>query len=278
MTHTLFSAPTFLRSLLLAGALCLVCAAHASAESGLILPYPSEFGVIPASTYDDQAHRIGAASIEVQRNQETGHILLEVTSGSDEGARNTLSAELEEIEHEGKRKLRVIYERSQSFNPKGKPLVILEIDHRKREASCTPPGKSRKYAKVVQLEDQDRVANVPLHLLFDPLVRGEIDSMDVQVFFCLGGPRVLNFQAVAENVPAPKGSQGPGIREVRYAAAGGSLLSWVAKKLGPTIYFWFRNEEPYRYMAHYLPLYSGGPEVYVVREGVDPTLVIRDRN
>jgi hypothetical protein len=270
------SRSTTLRSLLLACGLLLLWTAPAFAKSALIFPYPREFGVIPASTYNDAGKRIGDASINVEKTED-GKVVLTATSGQEGGAGNTLSATLEVIDVAGKPALRVLYERSQSFDPKGKPLVVLEVDHEKREASCTPPGKNREHAKIVTLEDQDRVANVPLHLLFRPLVEGEIDEIDVNVFFCLGGPRILNFRATARDIGPAPGSNGNEIREVSYAAAGGSLISWVAKKLGPTIYFWFEGKRPSKYMAHYLPLYSGGPEVYVVREGVDPTLVIRER-
>ncbi len=275
MAKSILTQSSLRRVLLLVLGLTVLLAARSSAESALLIPYPRELGVIPASTYDDSGKRIGDASIEL-RKSDIGGLVLEVESGSQDGAGNKLSAELEVIEVEGERRLRLLKERSQSFDPEGKPLVLLEIDHRSGEASCTPSGKSRKHAKVVKLPQVDRVANVPLHLLFEPLVHREIDHLDVQVFFCLGGPRILNFRATAKDLPQPEASPGPGIRQVSYSAAGGSLISWVAKHIGPTIYFWFRDETPYPYMGHYLPLYSGGPEVYIIREGIEPSLVIRD--
>ena len=42
----------------------------------------------------------------------------------------------------------------------------------------------------------------------------------------------------------------------------------VAQNFIPKLSFWFDPEAPHRWMAHRLPLYGKGPEVFVVRDGV----------
>ena len=45
--------------------------------------------------------------------------------------------------------------------------------------------------------------------------------------------------------------------------------------LVPQLAMWFEAEAPYRWMGHRIPLYGGGPDVFVVREGV-PTRWLGD--
>jgi hypothetical protein len=143
-------------------------------------------------------------------------------------------------------------------------LVVLRIDHRKRTGSCTMPtsnGELRR--KSLELPEHDRVVNVPLMLLFQPLARGEAETTNFQLFLCRGGPRLLNVEA---RVSAPDASK-PHLREVVYGPDFG-LFSDLAGGLLPSFSFWFDERAPHRWMAHKLPLYSKGPEVFVVREGV----------
>jgi hypothetical protein len=42
----------------------------------------------------------------------------------------------------------------------------------------------------------------------------------------------------------------------------------VAQRFVPKLSFWFHPDEPHRWIAHRLPLYGKGPEVFVVRDGV----------
>ena len=79
--------------------------------------------------------------------------------------------------------------------------------------------------------------------------------------------KLLDFQAwVAE----PPSHGGP--IEIRYAPELG-LLSPLASQLVPKLSFWFDARAPYGWVAHRLPLYTGGPEVLVVREGT-PTAML----
>ena len=46
------------------------------------------------------------------------------------------------------------------------------------------------------------------------------------------------------------------------------IATLVARSFVPKLSFWFDAAEPHQWMAHRLPLYGDGPEVYVVRDGV----------
>jgi hypothetical protein len=44
--------------------------------------------------------------------------------------------------------------------------------------------------------------------------------------------------------------------------------------MAPKLSFWFGREAPHPWVAHRLPLYSGGPEVFVVRGDVSSTALL----
>lgn len=242
----------------------------AAAESLFHIPYPKEIGVISAKTYDEAGIRVGDAFLSIER-LEGGRVKLKVQSGYESGAQQWLEAELAPIEGAEKPMLRLLRERSQSFDPEGKPLVILEIDHVAGTASCTPPGDKQK-ASTIDLPKPDRVANVPLNLLFAPLVEGKIERLETQVFFCLGGARVMRFAGRAVDTPGER--DGSGMRKIIYQPNVSKMFNWAAKALAPKILFWFDAENQNRYLAHRLPLYSKGPIVYVVRDGVSVAAII----
>ena len=250
-------------------------ASQAKAESALQLPYPdpASFGDFTAATYDDAGQRVGDASIQLKR-LENGHVTLRLRSGFDKGARIELDSELEPIEAGETPNLRILRERSQSFDPKGKPLVILLIDHEKGEASCTPPEGVKGKASVLALPSPDRVVNVPLNLLFQPLALGEVDSVETQAFFCLGGARMLGFTGRLAKGQGTLDREGRRIREVRYGPDGKNFMSWAAKAFAPKISFWLDVNRRGIYVAHRMPLYSGGPVVYVILDGVEPSSVL----
>ena len=60
--------------------------------------------------------------------------------------------------------------------------------------------------------------------------------------------------------------------EIRYAPELG-LLSPLARQLVPKLSFWFDPRAPYGWIAHRLPLYTGGPEVLVVRQGISTAML-----
>jgi hypothetical protein len=74
---------------------------------------------------------------------------------------------------------------------------------------------------------------------------------------------MMDFEAWVE-----KDNQSARPIEVRYGPDFGSVVSMVARSFAPRLSFWFDADEPHGWMGHRLPLYSGGPEVIVVREGV----------
>lgn len=250
-------------------------ATAASGESALQLPYPplEAFGVTPASTYDEAGRRVGGARVQLERLA-NDHVAVHLRSGFDGGARIALDAELEPIDIDGRRMLRILHERSQSHDPEGKPLVVLEVDHVKGVASCTPPEGDEGSSSQLELPAPDRVVNVPLNLLFQPLANGDADRVETQAFFCLGGARVMGFTgklASPRKVGEPNSRQ---LREVRYGPDGKGLLSWAARPFAPKISFWMDAANNGSYVAHRMPLYSRGPVVYVIADGVDPEAVI----
>jgi hypothetical protein len=249
----------------------------AYSESSLVVDYPLNHGVIPAATYNVAGKRVGEASI-VTRILENGNVVMNVKSGFEGGASNELHAELELVPTKSNPRLRILSQRSQSFDPKGEPLIILEIDHAKGEATCTPPDGNRKKTRVVPIKGKDRVANVPLSMVFQPLTLGQTDRLDLQVFFCLGGPRLIGFTAKKADIGEPKRPGGPRLQKITYRPDGKGLLSWVAARSDVAIEFWFDPEEPGRYVAHKMPLYSGGPNVFVVRDGYTPADLVRLEN
>jgi len=128
----------------------------------------------------------------------------------------------------------------------------------------------------IQLPQLDRVANVALTLLFQPLVVGQTPSTAFQLFLCEGGARLMDFEAhVARR---DTGAHGPGsLVEVRYRPDLGPIGSFVAEHLIPQLSFWFDPTSATPWLAYRLPLYSKGPEVMVVRDGV-PTRWLTDEN
>jgi hypothetical protein len=59
------------------------------------------------------------------------------------------------------------------------------------------------------------------------------------------------------------------IIEVRYRPEFGRLISFVAAALTPNLSFWYDANAGGSYLAHRMPLFSKGPEVLVIREGVE---------
>jgi hypothetical protein len=240
----------------------------AGAESALRMEYPASFGAIPAATYDTESHRVGEAHLVIE-HQDDGNVRLFSESGITGGARTIATAELAP-EPDG-RWLRLLLQESRTFEADGAPRGLLRIDHRSRTGSCTPlsnGGGSEAETRTLELPEQDRVANVPMNLFFLPLVRGDAERLDFQLFLCGGGPRLVDFEAT--RVPA-NGSQGPQeVVEVRYGPHLGPILSLVAPGFLPRLSFWFDRAQPHRWLAHRLPLYSSGPEVLVIRDGVPP--------
>ena len=141
----------------------LLPARAARAESELRLSYPEVFGTVPASTYDTNRHRVGAAYLVIEK-LENQDVRIFAESGFDGGARNVASALLEPSSD--RRTLTPVLQESKTFRGDGSLRSTLSIDHRTRVASC---GKSNGHGMALERIDlpvQDRVANVALTLLF----------------------------------------------------------------------------------------------------------------
>jgi hypothetical protein len=231
------------------------------AESDLLMDYPGVFGPIPASTYDVDRKQVGKARLVIE-NLGNGNVRISSESGFTGGARTIASAEL--VPAEDGHKLRPVLQESRSVDPEGNALGTLSIDHVKGIASCrNPDGETRE---KIPLPSNDRVANVPLNLLFLPLVRHEKEEIAFQFFMCGGRAHFMDF--VANLAPSSRNGKPPQkFVEVRYAPDFG-IATLVAQNFVPKLSFWFDPEAPHRWMAHRLPLYGKGPEVFVVRDGV----------
>ena len=253
-------------------AVAALAASGARAESALRLPYPEAFGTVPAATYDTSRMRVGDAHLVIEKLADQG-VRIFAESGFDGGARNVATAVLEPSP-DG-HSLQPVLQESRTFRGDGSLRGTLSIDHRTRTATCGRAQGDAMTTERIELPASDRVANVALTLLFEPLVRGDAASMAFQMFLCEGGARLMAFEAHVERRDA--GPHGPGsLVEVRYRPDLGPIGSFVAEHLIPRLSFWFDPTVATPWLAYRLPLYSKGPEVIVVRDGVPPRWLTDD--
>jgi hypothetical protein len=247
--------------LALAVALAAIAPSPASrADSRLRLPYPEFFGDVPAATYDDSRERVGGAQLRIEQ-LESGNVRILSRSGIEDGAHTIAFAEMTPVD--SGRSLEIVLQESRSVDPAGVSLGVMRIDHRKGVATCSGGAAGDVETVEFSLPAGDRVANVPLNLLFLPLVRGDREELTFQIFLCRGGPRLMDFHARVVPVPDASGE----LIEVRYGPDFG-FLSTLASGLIPHLSVWFDPRSPHSWAAHRLPLYSKGPEVFVIRDGV----------
>ena len=260
------------RSCLLALAALLISAEPVWADSGLMLPYPVSFGTIPAATFDAGRQRVGDANLRIEKREDgTVHIFAE--SGVDGGARTVATATLTPIGDTNL--LRPIFQQSRSFGADNEPLGVMNIDHTTGEAICSRPGSDGEgmHTQRVPLPARDRIANVPLNLLFDPLVRGDVSKVDFQILLCRADAKLVDFQAkVVRRQDGSDGSEH--LVEVRYGPDFGSVFSVLANAIVPRLSFWFDPASPSPWIAHRMPLYADGPEVFVVRQGIETNTLL----
>ncbi len=230
----------------------------AGAESTFRLAYPDTFGRLPAATYDEAGERIGGADLVIEQLS-SGRVRVRVRSESIGlgGAHTVALAELAPIGSD--RSLRVLFEESRSLDSEGNDLGTLTLDHVRRVARCQDPDG--EILAELELPEDDRVVNVPMNLFFQPLVRGERESLEFQIFLCRPNARLIDFKAWT----VKRGNDAP--IEVRYGPDFG-IASALARQMAPKLSFWFEARAPYAWVAHRVPLYSGGPEVLVVRDDV----------
>jgi hypothetical protein len=257
---------TPLRSPLLLTLLLIGAGAPASAESLFLLAYPKQFGPVPAATYDDAGAKIGGANLSIEELP-SGHVRLQTDSGQRHGARTVATAELAPVVPG--ESLRLVAQESRSLDENGRAMGVLSVDHVAGVARCRD-GSGDTISEVALPQD-DRVVNVPLNLFFLPLVRGETQSLAFQLFLCRPDARLMDFEAWIEG--GEPGGGGP--IEIRYAPDFG-MASMIARSMAPRLSVWFDPTSPHTWRGHRLPLYSGGPEVMVVRDDVTSVSLVED--
>jgi len=242
------------------------------ADSELMLPYPVIFGTIPAATFDEGRQRVGDANLRIEK-LEDGNVRILAESGVDGGARTVATATLAPIANSNL--LQPIYQQSRSFDANNDALGVMHIDHRTSEATCSFPREEGGGMRThrLPLPKHDRVANVPLHLLFQPLIKGDAATVDFQILLCRSHARLLDFQArvVSRNDGANESER---LVEVRYSPDLGSVFSLLAGVIVPRLSFWFDPAAPSPWIAHRMPLYADGPEVFVVRQGIETNILL----
>ena len=240
----------------------------AQAESELILPMPAEFGAIPALTFDLDGKQRGTATLSIDRIDEN-RALVRGAAALESGGRTRFQAELAILE--GESGLQLLQQESQSHNQQGESMGLLHVDHAKGIATCTPPPRSERQPVVVKLGEHDRVANIGLSLLFQPLAAGSVQKVLFQILLCRDDPQVLDFEAIVVARSAPEADRK--LVKILYQPDFGALLSWIAQAVVPDLFFWFDVTKQPFYLAHEMPLFASGPEIRIVREGVTPELL-----
>lgn len=265
--------PSARRRVLAAGSIVLGLAmlanGSARAESLIRLPLLDDAPGLAATTFDSAGHAVGRSSFRVEELA-AGLRRLKIEMAVDAGGQNVSEATLAPVPTGANvaaaGALRLVEERSQSTRSDGVRLDLLVIDHVAGRASCIPDRGGPAAAKHVDLPDPDRVVNVPMQLLFQPLVRGEVEEVRFQIVLCTDGPKLQDMIAVL----GPRFERdGREVAEVRYGPDLGSTVAFFASRLLPSFSFWFDAKDG-AYLGHRMPLHRKGPEVVLVRAGLTP--------
>ncbi len=238
----------------------------AQAESSLRLPLPSVLGQIPSATYDEGGHKIGAARLDVMQLP-NGNTYMMASSGISGGEAMVLSTELEPVD--GGSVLRPRWQMSHSWDKQGRSLGIMFIDHEKGDAFCSHEEGNPAPPDVLPIPQPDRVAHVPLNLLFLPLAKGDTEEIKFEFLLCALGPRFVGAKATVAHREPPKDGDDP-LVEVRYELDLNPVLAAIARPFMPRFAFWFDPLARDPWVAHRMPLASKGPAVLIVRSGVSP--------
>lgn len=232
----------------------------ASAESALRLSLPEEYGTITANTYDEDGNAVGNARLAITSNED-GNTVLEGEAGITQSALTTYSIVLEPTKHS---KLKPLLQKSHSIDVEGNSLGMLTINHVEGFASCSSSESDpKKKIRTLKLPSIDLVSNIPLSLLFRPLVEGKEKEISFQIFLCRPKPRLIH--AKAKVVRSKKNAKG--IVEVQYTISLGNLLNRVASPFLPKLSVWFDPKISNMWVGHRIPLYTQGPTVTVLRSG-----------
>lgn len=256
------------------------------AESMVVLEAPGDFEDIRATTFDKKGHAVGNSSFEITTD-EAGVHRMTVTMAVEGGGRNVSEAILAPIAGAvtgsrngdqalvsggSTRTFRLVEEQSQATRADGVSLDFLVIDHAKGRVSCYPPDRDLTKGRHIDLPEDDRVVNVPMQLLFLPLVSGEVKAVRFQIALCRDGPVLHKMVAVR----GPKSVRDDReIVEIRYGPDLGNAFAWLASRVLPKFSFWF-NARDNSYVGHRMPLHRKGPEILLVRHGLTPLDIERD--
>ena len=233
---------------------------NASGESALRLNLPEKYETINANTYDEDGNAVGGARLVITSNED-GNTVLEGTAGITHSASMTYSMVLEPTKRS---KLKPLLQKSHSVDLKGNSLGLLTINHVEGFASCSSSESDpKKKMRTLKLPSNDLVSNIPLSLLFRPLVEGKEKEISFQIFLCRPKPRLIH--AKAKVVHSKKNAEG--IVEVQYTISLGNLLNRVASPFLPKLSVWFDPKIPNMWIGHRIPLYTQGPTVTILRSG-----------
>ncbi|MCH2410479.1 hypothetical protein MK292_06645 [Myxococcota bacterium] len=232
----------------------------ASGESALRLSLPEKYETINANTYDEEGNAVGDARLVIATDKD-GNTVLEGEAGITHSASTTYSIVLEPTKHS---KLKPLLQKSHSIDVEGNSLGMLTINHVKGFASCSSSESDpKKKIRTLKLPSNDLVSNIPLSLLFRPLVEGKEKEISFQIFLCRPKPRLIH--ANAKVVRSKKNAEG--IVEVQYTISLGNLLNRVASPFLPKLSVWFDPKIPNMWIGHRVPLYTQGPTVTILRLG-----------
>jgi hypothetical protein len=250
------------------------------AESRVVLESAGELEGLTATTFDGGGHVIGSSSFEVE-TEAGGVRLMKVKLAIEGGGENLSEATLAPIvgalaadpgamranmSADSRHRYHILEERAQATRADGVSLDYLVIDHARGRVSCYPPDRDLSKGTHLDLGEDERVVNVPMQLLFQPLVRGEVDRVRYQIAVCRDGPRLHDIVAVRG--PRTRHA-GHDVIEIRYGPDLGYAVAWLASRLLPRFSFWFDVNDG-SYLGHRMPLYRKGPEILLVRKGLTP--------
>jgi len=241
------------------------------AESSLVLRSPAHFEEIAATTYDPASGKaLGGGFLRIEGRADGG-VRMEGATGIEGGAETRMAAEFLRLPGGG---LRLLHQESRSVDVSGQPMGVLEIDHRAGEGRCTGPSRrgAPPETKTIALPEDDRLVNVPLNLLFQPMVRGEVRELRFQILLCGGGPRIVSAVARVVESQAAR-ADGASLVRIQYELSLPKMLARVVARWLPRLSFWFDPNDAGAWIGHEMPLYSKGPTVLMVRRGFDPALL-----
>lgn len=256
---------------LVALAQCLLAASYGSADSTLVLELEMPLENVAATTFNLSGDPLGQSSFKVERSGSGAHhmaIEMAIEGGGTNRSQATLmplATPLAQPSAAGSLPLRLLEQRSQPTRADGIKLPLLVIDHVQKRVSCYANGED-KPGQHVDLPEEDRVVNVPLQLLFQPLVKGRVDELRFQFALCRDGPVLQNMVAKRGRTT---GRTNQRVIEIGFGPDFGRAATWLAQRLLPKFSFWFdvRGGE---YRGHRMPLHRKGPEILLVRQGYAP--------